>query len=691
MKKWISLLFIMSIVLTQPASALSYQYDKDGVAVPAPDGYTCTGQITGEEVTGEKWDPTDLFLDEDGFLNLLDAGEGNIRVFDADLNFIKTFTFSENGEPWFLTGASGLFVSGTGNDKTYFVTDPRNERVVVADGEGNIVRSITRPQTELIEAGMVFAPSKVLLDKNENLYVLIPGIYYGACVFSKKDDYRFLTFVGGNTVEPSFSVVMDRLWKQLLTRRQASNMKRYVPVEMANFTIDDEGYLYTVTNKSALGENFLDEIKKFNTAGQNILPNQNYGDDEIGWVAGNYNLQDTSFVDIAVSPSGNIVAADGNLSRIHVFDDRGNRLFVFGDRSNMLGSFDTISAVEVIGDDIYVLDQHFSSITRFSPTGYGKTLLEAVALYKNGQYEAAQPLWMEVLESNSGCILAQAGVGKALQQQGRHKEALQYLKLGNDVENYSAVFGLYRDTLLQTLFPLTFVLVAALFFFFIAYERRLKRKNRYLVNPIHKSFAGKITYTLFHPSEGGYVLARHTDKRKTMWFTLAVIGVWFVAASMKWQYSGFIFSQNNPDNFEVLVQLLKTAGLFILWNISALFVSNLMDSSARPSDISVVTTAALLPYIVGILLQTVLSNVLTLEDGMFLTVINIVLILWSVVILIGGLKEIHEFSFKTALLSIVFTLLGMAVIVFMLFLAFTLLQKMGIFIVQVFTEWIKIL
>lgn len=59
-------------------------------------------------------------------------------------------------------------------------------------------------------------------------------------------------------------------------------MKRYVPVSFENFTLDAEGYLYTVTNKTSLGTQFTDEIKKFNTNSLNILPHQDYGDLELG-------------------------------------------------------------------------------------------------------------------------------------------------------------------------------------------------------------------------------------------------------------------------------------------------------------------------------------------------------------------------------------------------------------------------
>ena len=259
------------------AGALSYQYDRKDKAVPAPDGYACVRQARSDQAEkGANWDPTDLFIDEDGLINVLDSDMGRIHVYDRELHYLSTLSFTEEGAEAFLMGISGLYVDGKGDDKTYYVADPERERVFIADAKGAIVREILRPDTELIDQSVTFAPTKVQLDKNGNLYVLVPGIYMGACVFSAKDDFAFLTFIGSNPVEATAFLLADYFWKQVLNQNQIDSMKRYVPVSFENFTLDAEGYLYTVTNKTSLGTQFTDEIKKFNTNSLNILPHQDY-------------------------------------------------------------------------------------------------------------------------------------------------------------------------------------------------------------------------------------------------------------------------------------------------------------------------------------------------------------------------------------------------------------------------------
>lgn len=688
--KQLCLILTIFMLFNTSSFALSYQYDQNNVAVLAPDGYNCIKQLRSDKISANaNWDPSDLFVDEEDNINVLDSNNCKVHVFNKNLDYISSITFSQNGKVSDSTGLTGMFISGRGNERTYYVADPARERVFIADFKGNIIREINRPDTELLDKGTVFAPSKVLLDKNDNLYVLLPGVYMGACVFSKNNNYSFLTFAASNSVEPNFSVVMDYFWKQILNKEQVARMKRYIPSAFTNFTIDKEGYIYTVTNKSTLGSQFKNEIKKFNTAGSNILPENKYGDLEIGYV--NYLLQDTSLVDVAVSDSGNIVALDATMCRIHIFDSIGNRLFSFGDKKNIVGGFDTPVAVDVLGDDIYVLDKYYETISLFHPNSYGQTYLKAASLYDIGKYTEAAPLWEYVLKQNSASLFAHIGLGKAMFQKGEYKSAMDQFKLGNDRENYSNAFTIYRTMQMQVVFPLLFILGIIAFIFLLVMERRIKRKNQYLINPMHKSLVGKIRYTLFHPSEGGMVLARYTSARSTIIFTVITVCLWFVASSIDWQYSGFIFNLNDAQNFEVVIQLLATAGLYVLWVVATWFVSNFVNSSARINDICVVTSVALLPLITSVFLHAILSNMLTMSEGVFLTVLQVVLIIWSIVILLGGLKEVHDLSLWKTILSVIFSILGMALVVFMLFLLFTLLQQVANFVIQIWSELMKMI
>ena len=678
------------VALISPVAAVSYQYNENEQAVPSPEGYECVKQVRSDKLEADgDWDPTDMMVGEDDNLYVLDSFSGRIHVLNKNLQYLSAISLKQDGMDAMLMGLTGLFVDGKGEKRVFYVADPDNERVIVADAQGNITHEIGRPDTELIDDAVTFAPSKVILDHNGNLYVLVPGIYMGACVFSTKQDYAFLTFIGSNTVESTAAVIADYFWKKLLNKEQVAGMRRYTPAAFCNFTLDDQGYLYTVTNASTSGTPFLNEIKKFNTNNLNILKEQNYGDFELG--TKNNLPKDTSYVDIAVNAEGYLFALDANLCRVAVFTQTGERLFTFGERSNTVGAFDTLVGIDVIGQDIYVLDQHYETISLFRPTPYGKSVMDASALYVAGRYEAAEPLWQQVLNQNAGCLLAYQGIGKSLLNKERYVEAMSYFKKGYDREGYSNAFSLYRSSQMQVVFPLVFGIGIALFVILLVMDRRMKRKSASMVNPVHKSLPGKIRYSLFHPSEGGYVLARFTDQRKTMLFSLGVLILWFVLSVIDWQFSGFIFNQNDTENFELIIQLAKTFLVFALWITSGWFVSNLMNSSARLPDLIVVSAVALLPYLASVAVHTLLTNLATKEEAGFITAIQVVLIIWAVALLLGGLKEVHEISLFKTILSVIFTLLGIALILFMGLLLWSLLQQVFSFGTQIITEIIKMI
>lgn len=691
MKTVVALIVGICLVIGAPCSAfaLSYQYNENKTAVAAPDGYQVVQTIYADTVEGiGRMEATDMFIDDRGFIHVLDSYNGVVLVFDSELRFQKKVVFSQDGEEPMLSGLSGLYVKQGGSDYLYYIADGENKRVFIATSGGEIIDEIVKPDTPLLGEQFAFVPNKVQMDQNGNVYILIAGVYQGICVLSH-ESYEFITFIGGNTVESTAMIVADYIWKKILSAAQIATMRRYVPVAVANFTMDRHGYLYTVTNKSATGTNFKNEIKKFNMNGINILKEQDWGDLELARV--NNILQDTSYVDVAVNSDGFIIALDGNLCRVSVFTGQGDRLFTFGDRANTLGTFDTPVAIDVYRNDIYVLDQYRQSVTRFSPTTYGSLVLRAATLHEQGKYVEAYPLWQEVLKYNAAFLLPHSGIGKAMLEQGEYAKALQSFRRADDREGYSEAYSLIRSDVMQMLFPVLAIVTVALFLLIVVLEYKLKAKAASDINPNHLGIAGKVRYTLFHPCEGSLSLAKHTESGKTKMVTAVILIAWFLASVINWNISGFIFNTNYPENFEVLLHILSTFGLFALWVISGWLVSNLIDSSARLDDLIIVSSVALIPYIIGLVIDTGLSNILVASEGGFLTVVRILSWLWSIAVLWGGMREVHELGFGKTLLWMIFTLFGMGLTLFMLILLWSLFQNVFSFASQVGNELFKMI
>ena len=180
----------------------------------------------------------------------------------------------------------------------------------------------------MYDSSVTFNPSKVLVDAAKNVYVCIKSITKGAAVFSKEGDFN--GYFGANRVEATGEVLMNAFWKLIFSREQAKRMRRSVPVEISNFDIDSDNFIYTVTESKSAD---TDILKKLNSAGTNIYTNLGYSDYTFGDALTKYYRGQTyssQITDIDVSADGTINLLDLKTGRVFQYDDECQLLFIFG-------------------------------------------------------------------------------------------------------------------------------------------------------------------------------------------------------------------------------------------------------------------------------------------------------------------------------------------------------------------------
>ena len=92
------------------------------------------------------------------------------------------------------------------------------------------------------------------------------------------------------------------------------------------------------------------------------------------------------------------------------------------------------------------------------------------------------------------------------------------------------------------------------------------------------------------------------------------------------------------------------------------------------------------PLIAGNLLYTVLSNMLTAEEGMYMQVIYSAALLWTGFLVFVSIMEINQYSFGRTILSCILAIIGIAIILLIFLLCFGLIQQILIFIQSVYKE-----
>ncbi|MBS5661377.1 MAG: YIP1 family protein [Clostridiales bacterium] len=677
------LVAMVTISVAADAPYLSYDATAYKTQVAAPNAYEpdlyATGQLMG---LSDFKQPVDFYMNDRGVLYVLEAS-GRISLLDSELRLLSTIeqVTTADGVLSPLNTPQGLFVNQTGE---IYVADSDNSRVLKLSPKGVILQVFERPMDSSYTSE-TFRPMKVLADKNGIVYVLVEGVYQGVLVYSPEG--KFTSFYGSPPVQVTANQLVTRLWKSLLSKEARNNMSRYVPVSFNNFEMDQKGFIYTC---SSFTNNQEEQIRKLNYLGNNVYPyTGDFGERDAANYKGTSYI--TSFVDVEISQNELVFALDYTCGRVYTFDQEGNRLFTFGTLGTMVGAFKKVSAIESFGKYIYVLDTEMGSVTRFVPTAYGNTILEAVDFYKDGQYELALKPWQDVLSMNANYEMAYTGIGQAMMKLEKYEEAVKYFRLGHSRVNESKAFAQCRAKILRQYMPVVLAVMLLLITFILWFTSRSVREKRHArseaVGKPKDNLGGRFIYirrVLIRPVEtfNEMKFARVSDYR----FSAIVIAVLFFTEILARQYYGFRFNANNPETFNILIQLTMTVGTFLLFAVANWAICSISDGDGRFGEIVTFTTYALIPYILLRLISVVLSNVMTLDEQVFLNSLITLGIIWSIILLFQAMRIVHQYSSGKAVIMIIFTLCGMAIILCVLLLLFALFRQVLSFGTGIYSE-----
>lgn len=679
---------ILAVASAAPAAAdapyLSYDQTAYRSQVPAPNAYEPDRYVSGRDIGLEGFErPVDMAAGADGLLYVLEAS-GRITRLTQELTPVGSpldRIVDKNGQESPLNAPQGLFVDAAGD---IYVADSDNGRVVRLSPDGVIRREFTRPEDSTYTAE-TFRPMKVAADRSGMVYVLVEGVYQGMLVYTPEGE--FTSFFGSPPVQVTAAQLLDRMWKRLLSKEARNNMARYVPVSFTNLDMDEKGFIYTC---SSYTNNRKEQLRKLNYLGNNVYPfTGNFGESDAAVDKGQ--TYTTSFVDVRIMPSELLLGLDQTRGRVYVFDQDGNRLFTFGTLGVQVGAFRKAAAVECFGDCIYVLDADAHSITRFSPTEYGQAILTATAYYRDGLYEQALAPWQTVLSMNANYELAYSGIGQAQMKLGAYEEAVRYFRLGHDRTGESKAFEQVRTEVMRRTMPLiltgALLLVAAVL---VVTSRRFRERRRQKAAAAGKpadNFRGHVTYlcrTLSRPIEtfNEMKAVRLTDYR----LSALLLSALFFTEILARQYTGFRFNQNDPNTFNVLIQLTTTVAAFLLYAVANWSLCSIADGDGRFGEIVTFTAYSLTPYILFRLAAVVLSVGMTLNEQVFLNGLVAVGIGWSAFQLFQAMRLVHQYNSAKSVVMIVLTGCGMVIILFILLLLFVLFRQVYAFASGVYNE-----
>lgn len=617
----------------------------------------------------------------DGKTYILDSGSSKIYVLDSKYKLIKSLGKLEfNGESLAFTDAQGIYVDKSG---LIYIADTENGRVIVLNYNGTVERLLLLPDSPLIPTGFQYRPIKVAVDSKGYTYIASDGSYYGAILYSPQ--MEFLGFFGANTVKTTVLGALQSLWKRLTSndiKRATDELS--LPYMFTDIVVDSENFIYTATGKSGDDEIQHGQIRRFNSGGKDILnaSDINFADSQVGNYQYSKQIQSLGCLD--VDSDGFLYALDTTTGRIFWYDAGCNLLSVFGGSigdGEQKGTFILPTAIAVNGTDVLITDGTGKSLTVFSETEYGTLVRNAQLITLKGDFAAAKEPWEQVVSQDINNQLGYRGLAKAYYDLGEYDKAMEYAKLGVDRETYAKAFELTRTRVLESNFYLIAAVVVLLVAAIVVWSVLKRKKGIVLIKNVKLKTA---LSSVAHPVESFRLIKEKCEG--SVIISVVILVLFYVITVLNDTLGGFAFTVFDSESYNAIYVFLSTVGLIVLWTVSNWLVCTLAGGIGKMKEIFIVTCYSLSPILFAKTVRLILTHILVPSEGAFLDIFVVICTAYAALMLIIGIMRIHDYEFGRFLGTTIFTVIGMLIIVFLLFLVFLISQQLFAWLKTLYIE-----
>ena len=700
-KKYFVVLLVLAVILTGTLSvsaaqirttdSFTHQDISSGtqVTVAMPDVYTAQKNVDVRSLGLEEayGTITDISCDEKGNCYIL-SEEGIIVEFDRNFKFISYYRpVDSTGEAVDFTGARGLLASG---DELY-IADTMHNRVLCCVN-GIVENEIVMPESALIPSDFVFSPKKVEKDSKDYIYVISEGSYYGAVMYDPAGE--FLGFYGANTVSGGVLSTLSYIW-DTLTRNDIKRAKtvKTLPYQFVDICIDNNDFVYTCTGITS-SSNTSGQIRMLSPGGTNILYRRRYNGVRTG--SGSFTFGETDyakrlnakiyqdFESIQVDGRGFIYALDITYGLIYIYDTDCNLLTAFGggrENGTQKGVFSSAISMAVSENKVYVADSQANSVTVFSLTEFGETLLSAQEKTLNSKYSESKPLWQQVLKYDSHNRLALCGMAKIAYIEGDYESALDYSEEGMDYVIYGQALKQVQSDFISDNF--TWLFIGAVLLISVLITAFIYKKKKRIVLIKNQRF--KVFLNGFiHPFDSSNAI--RYKNRGSLKIAVVMTFLYFVSSVLSVLCSNFRYTEFDKSTFNSLFQIVQSVGLILMWSLANWGISVLLQGIGKFKHVFTITAYSVLPLIIYNFISIPLSYLLTSPTSELLSGLKIVAMIWTGIVLCIGLMVVHDFGFPRFAVSVIVGLFFMFLIVFIVFVFGILITQLWSFIVTLFME-----
>ena len=191
-------------------------------------------------------------------------------------------------------------------------------------------------------------------------------------------------------------------------------------------------------------------------------------------------------------------------------------------------------------------------------------------------------------------------------------------------------------------------------------------------------------YVITHPFDGFWDLIH--EKKGTMAAAHTFLLLFLLTRVLKLMLTNFQFISAPVQYINVFEEMGSLALPFLILCIANWAMTTLFDGKGRFRDIYMAMCYALVPYILIQLPMILVSNMLTFEEASFYTVLLSISVVWCVFLVFVGLMEVHDCGPGKTFIFLIVTVIGAAVIIFLMLVFFSLLSDAYAYVYSMYRE-----
>jgi len=180
-------------------------------------------------------------------------------------------------------------------------------------------------------------------------------------------------------------------------------------------------------------------------------------------------------------------------------------------------------------------------------------------------------------------------------------------------------------------------------------------------------------YCTTHPLDGFWDLTH--EKRGTYAAANTILALALLIRILKLRYTSFLFMEVYWENLNIFMYLASIVFPLTLWVLGNWGLTTLFDGKGRLGQVYMATCYAFTPYVLIQFPLMIFSNFVTVQEAEFYSVVSLLSLIYSALLIIAAMGQIHEYSAGKNLLFVVATLFAMLVMIFILMIFFSMVAQ----------------